>query len=282
MEPNPENGKSTNEGGNKRTVLIVIIILLLANAFLLWQFFSKKSENATLTQENIEVNADKDSISAEYETVKVELNKLQADNTSLQGKLSENDAAIVKQKEKIDKLMRENASLPTLRSEVKKLKDMKSQYEVRIAELETQNLQLTSENKDLNTNLTGEKTKNESLSKENQGLSNKVALGSILRAEEIVAKGVRFKSSGKEIEENKSKNVQKIRTCFTIRENVVVDKGQKDIFLRIMDQINQFFLLLLPRLNTTDSYCLSRKSRRLIMQIKKLTSVCIGKKGQLL
>ena len=124
MEPNNEREQMKNDSGSKRTVLIVISILLIANAILLWQFFNKKSENSTLVQEKTVVMAEKDSITAVYNTVKSELSKLQADNTSLQGKLTENDEQIKTQQAKIERLMRDNAGLGALRAEVTKLKEM--------------------------------------------------------------------------------------------------------------------------------------------------------------
>ena len=233
MEPSNEQ-EVRNENNQKRTVLVVILILLLANAFLLWQFFNKKQENQVLVQDTINLTAQKDSITAEYKSVKAELDKLQIDNLAMQSKLTENDEQIKAQTLKIEKLMRVNAGIGALRAEVKKLKDMKTQYESKIADLEKQNIQLASENKDLNNNLSTEKSKNENLSKENQGLSNKVALGSILKADDISVSGVRFKSSGKEIVEKKAKNVQKIKTCFSILDNLVVDKGQKNVYVRVL------------------------------------------------
>ena len=61
-----------------------------------------------------------------------------------------------------------------------------------------------------------------------------MALGSILRADGIVVTGVKFKSSGKEVIEKKAKNVQKLKICFTVLENLVVDKGLKNIYLRVL------------------------------------------------
>jgi cell division protein ZapB len=234
MAPNNEIGQDKNEGGNKKMIFIVIVFLLLANAVLLWQFFNKKSENQVLTENNMALTTSKDSISAEYTAVKGELSKLQADNVDLQGKLAANDEEIAAQKAKIEKMMRSSADAGKLRAEINKLKDMKTQYESRINELVEQNKQLTNQNQELNTNLSSEKGKNENLSKENTGLSNKVALGSIMKADNVVLSGVKFKSSGKEVDEKKAKNVQKIKACFNLNENLVVDKGTKSVYIRVM------------------------------------------------
>jgi hypothetical protein len=46
--------------------------------------------------------------------------------------------------------------------------------------------------------------------------------------------GVRYKSNGKESEINKASKVQKIKTCFTVLENKVADKGTKDVYVRVL------------------------------------------------
>ncbi len=233
MEQNPENSTGS-ESRNKTTVIIVILVLLAANAFLLWQFFNKKQENVVLSEEKTALITSKDSISLEYEAMKIDLSRIQSEYTDLEGKLTENEDAMKVQKDRIERLMRDNASIPTLRKELEKLKEMKSAYEIKIADLEKENLVLKNENQVLNTDLTGERSKNDNLSKENQGLSNKVALGSILKADDISSIGVRYKSSGKEFPEKKAKNVEKIKTCFSIMDNLVVEKGNIDIFIRIL------------------------------------------------
>lgn len=223
-----------NDRRNKLTVVIVILILLMANGFFLWQFFTKKQENLVLVQEKMTLISQKDSLTREFENVKADLGALQTEFSGLQSQLTERDLEIEKQKGKIEQLLRQNAGIGALKAEINKLKDLKTQYEGKISELEKQNAELINQNQTLNSNLAVEVSKNENLNKENQGLSQKVAVGSILKADDIIAMGVRFKSSGKEVIEYKAKSVQKIKTCFTILENRVVDKGLIEVFLRIL------------------------------------------------
>lgn len=231
---NQEKTSSSQKKGGKTVVFFVIILLLLANGLLLWKFFAQKAEKVVLTQKVVATTTSLDSVTTEYKQVKASLEKIQQDNVGLQSKLSENDEKIKEQASKIERLIREKQSIDVIKDELAKLKDLKTQYETKIAELEKTNQELTNQNQNLNTNLSLAKVKNENLAQENVTLSTKVAIGSILKADGIKVLGVKFKSSGKEVETNKSGKVQKIKTCFSIIENLVAEKGKKDIYIRIL------------------------------------------------
>jgi hypothetical protein len=111
---------------------------------------------------------------------------------------------------------------------------MNSVYLAQIDSLNKINTLLQSENKDLSSNLTEEKSKNLNLSSQNSKLAGKVAAGSILKAINIVTEGLKYKSSGKEVITVKAKQVQKVRTKFVLTENRVIDKGPVDIYLRAL------------------------------------------------
>jgi hypothetical protein len=93
---------------------------------------------------------------------------------------------------------------------------------------------LQAENSDLNSNLSQERTKNNNLSAQNSVLNSKVAAGSILKALTPSVEGVRYKSSGKEVITDRAKQIQKLRTRFTLVENKVIDKGPVDLFIRVI------------------------------------------------
>ena len=93
---------------------------------------------------------------------------------------------------------------------------------------------LQAENMDLNSNLTKERSKNDNLSAQNSMLNSKVAAGSILKAIGQIAQGVRYKSNGKEVITDRAKQIQKLRTRFTLVENKVIDKGSVDLYVRVI------------------------------------------------
>ena len=111
---------------------------------------------------------------------------------------------------------------------------MNDVYVAHIDSLNILNAQLQQENQNLSTNLSKEMSKNENLSAENSRLFSKVSAGSVLKTMNVVTEGLRYRSNGKEVVTSKARQVQKIRTHFTLAENQVVDNGPLDIYIRVL------------------------------------------------
>jgi len=120
------------------------------------------------------------------------------------------------------------------KDEIANLKQLSQNYIAQIDSLKIANKDLTDQNSNLTQDLSSANSKVGSLTQENSSLSNKVAIASVLKTVNAIASGVKYKGSGKEIETTKAKQTDRIKTCFTIIENQVVDKGAKDIYLRII------------------------------------------------
>ena len=250
----PESNKTEyqEQGPRKGIVIIVITILLGTNGLLLWQFFDKKNSLDTTNQALVTTMAERESLQAQLNQVKAEFEKAKADNAGLQNQLSEKDDDIKAKVAEIQKLISLGgpAQIARAKAELAKLKEMNTVYVGQIDSLNLINAQLQAENQNLNSTLTQEKSKNENLSSENNRLSGKIAAGSILRAYNVTTKGVRYKSDGTEIETNKVKQIQKIRTSFVLAENKVIDKGNIEVYLRVLGPDGT---IMAPTTDTFDS-----------------------------
>lgn len=231
---NPEQEK--DQDSKKVIVIIVITILLGVNALLLWQFFDKKTHLEQVSRELDVTMAEKESLSAELQRVKTEYEKLNQENASLQNQLSAKDEEIRLKIAQIQKLINSGdaTQLKKAKEELTALKALNQVYIVQIDSLKIANKQLVDENVSLNQNLSTANVKVSSLTQENSLLANKVAIASVLKTANLRALGVRYKGSGKETETTKAKSTDRIKTCFTISENLVVEKGPKDIFVRVL------------------------------------------------
>lgn len=230
--PTPEK----DQDSKKVIVIIVITILLGVNALLLWQFFDKKTHLEQVSRELDTTMAEKESLSAELQRVKTEYEKLNQENASLQNQLSAKDEEIRLKIAQIQKLINtgDAAQLKKAKEELNSLRLLNQKFIAQIDSLNTSNKILSEQNFSLNQNLSSANTKVSSLTQENSVLSNKVAIASVLKTTNLKALGVRYKNSGKETETNRSKSTDRIKTCFTIMENLVVEKGPKDIFVRVL------------------------------------------------
>lgn len=224
------------QGPKKGIVIIVITILLGTNGLLLWQFFDKKNSLDLANQTIVTTTAEKDALQMQLNQFKVEYEKIKSDNASLQNQLSEKDEEIKAKVTEIQNLIRLGgpAQIARAKAELAKLKVMNDVYIAHIDSLNVINAQLQQENQNLSTNLSKEMSKNENLSAENSRLFSKVSAGSVLKAFNIVTEGLRYRSNGKEVVTVKAKQVQKIRTHFTLGENQVIDNGSIDIYIRVL------------------------------------------------
>ena len=225
------------ESQSKKTIVIVIISLLLGvNGLLLWQFFNKKTDLQQTTVELKNTKDEKETLDAELQKVKFEFDKLNQENAGLQILLNSKDEEIRNKINEIQRLINSGdaAQLKKAKDEIATLKQLSLNYVAQIDSLKAVNKDLSSQNTSLNQDLSNANSKVGSLTQENSNLSNKVAIASILKTVNAVASGVKYKGSGKEIETTKAKQTDRIKTCFTIVENAVIDKGAKDIYLRIV------------------------------------------------
>ncbi len=224
------------QGPKKGIVIIVITILLGTNGLLLWQFFDKKNSLDLANQTIVTTTAEKDALQMQLNRFKVDYEKIKSDNASLQNELSEKDEEIKAKVLEIQKLIQLGgpAQIARAKAELAKLKEMNEVYVAHIDSLNVINAQLQQENQSLSTNLSKEMSKNENLSAENSRLYSKVSAGSVLKTFNIVTEGLRYRSNGKEVVTSKAKQVQKIRTNFTLGENPVIDNGPLDIYVRVL------------------------------------------------
>lgn len=224
------------QGPRKGIVIIVITILLGTNALLLWQFFDKKNSLDKANQSLVSTTAEKDALQAQLNQVKSEFEKAKSENLELTNALSQKDEEIKAKVSEIQRLIALGgpAQIARAKAELAKLKEMNQVYLAQIDSLNSVNAQLQELNQNLSSNLNQERSKNENLLSENNRLSGKVAAGSVLKAYNIETQGLRYRSSGKEMYTDKAKQVQKIRTRFTLSENRVIDNGLVDIYVRVL------------------------------------------------
>jgi len=237
-DPQTQAGSyNKKEQDSKKVIVIVVISILLGvNALLLWQFFEKKThlEEVNLTLEN--TLSEKESLSAELQRMKVEYEKINQENATLQTQLSAKDEEIKSKIAEIQRLINSGdaAQLRRAKEELALLKSLNQSYLAEVDSFKQANAALNALNLSLNSTLDAERGRLENLTQQNNMLANKVALGSVLKTTNLKSSGVRYKSSGKEVETNRASNVDKIRTCFRVLENLVVDRGTKDAYLRVL------------------------------------------------
>lgn len=217
----------TTPGPKKSTpvgMIVTSIVLGVALIFLIFMYFDKKNKmiemETALTQE-------KDSLANELRHMVVAFDTLKTNNDTLK-------AGMEKQKNKIVQLLSINASnvrlIKSYKNEITTMREIMKSYIVQIDSLNTRNKMLTSENSEIKEQITQVRNTNTELSKVKEELSTKVEVASVIQAKNIAAVSLNKKRK----ETTRINNLDKLRICFTLRENALAKPGQKDVYMRVI------------------------------------------------
>ncbi len=218
--PSNQGTKKNNPAG----MLITAIVLGVALILLVYMYFDKRSKmqemETVLTQE-------KDSLANELRHMVVAYDTLKTNNDTL-------NAGLEKQKNRIIQLLSVNASNVQLirkyKSEITTMRDIMKSYIVQIDSLNTRNKYLVSENSEIKQQISQVRSTNTELSKVKEELSSKVEVASIIQAKNIAAVSLNKKRK----ETSRINLLDKLRICFTLRENPLAQAGQKDVYMRVI------------------------------------------------
>ena len=218
--PPPQGIKKSTPVG----MIVTSIIMGVALIALIYMYFDKKSKmiemETVLTQE-------KDSLANELRHMVVAFDTLKTNNDTLK-------AGVEKQKNKILQLLSVSASnvrlIKSYKSEITTMREIMKSYIVQIDSLNTRNKMLTSENTEIKQQISEVRNTNSELSKVKEELTSKVEVASIIQAKNIAAVSLNKKRK----ETTRIGNLDKLRICFTLRENPLAKAGQKDVYMRVI------------------------------------------------
>jgi FtsZ-binding cell division protein ZapB len=170
---------------------------------------------------------EKDSLANELKKILHGYDTLKTNNDSL-------NADVQRQKERIKKLLAINASnvqlIRTYRSEITTMREIMKSYIVQIDSLNTRNKLLSEENQNIKEQITTVQKTNVELTKVREELSSKVEIASVIQAKDVVTSTLNKSSK----ETTRFDRFEKLRICFTLRENPIAEAGKKTVYLRII------------------------------------------------
>ena len=222
------NTITPSEPGTKKSfpVGMIAISIILAGAliFLVFLYFNQKNNmiemETMLTQE-------KDSLATELRHMVNAYDTLRTNNDSL-------NAGLEKERGRIVKLLSINASNAQLikkyKSEITTMREIMKSYIVQIDSLNTRNQVLVAENTEIRQQITQVRSTNTELSKVKEELSSKVEIASIIQAKDIIAASLNKNRK----ETTRINLLDKLRICFTLRENPLAKAGAKEVFMRVI------------------------------------------------
>jgi hypothetical protein len=205
-------------------MIAISIILAGALIFLVFMYFSQK--NTMIEMENVLTN-EKDSLANELRLMVNAYDTLKTNNDSL-------NAGLEKERARIVQLLSINASNAQLikkyKSEIVTMREIMKSYIVQIDSLNTRNKILVAENSEIRQQITQVRSTNTELSKVKEVLSTKVEIASVIQAKDIIA--VSLNKNRKET--TRINLLDKLRICFTLRENPLATSGVKQVYMRVL------------------------------------------------
>lgn len=192
-----------------------------------------------------ELNSQRQFLSQEKKIVESELSKIitRYDELMSENEDMREELAIAKEKtiKLLDSLKVQEATIHILskyRKQISALQDERNNFMAIASSLKQENKQLVQERKLVSKRLVEQTDFNNQLSEKNQLLAENLKKGSVLTANSFGAKAFKIKSSGKIIETDKAKRTDFMEICFTLAENYLVEEGDKDFYIQILNPNN--------------------------------------------
>lgn len=205
-------------------MIFTTVILAAALIFLVVMYFDQKNKmievETVLTQE-------KDSLANELQLMVHGYDTLKTDNDTLMANLQ-------REKKRIVQLLSINASnvqlLKKYRAEIGTMREIMKGYIVQIDSLNTLNQQLVAENTGIKQQISEVQSTNVALTKAKEELTSKVTVAAVIQAKDIIAVTLNKKRK----ETTRLNLIDKLRICFTLRENPIAAPGEKEVFMRVI------------------------------------------------
>ncbi len=229
MEPKQEEKKSNN-----KLLLILLGLLLIGNGIFIWLWLQERGRANTVVVEKQNVIVERDNVKADLLDLQKQYASLQTNDQVLNADLDAKRAQIADLLEQADKHKNDAYIISKLKKETETLRKIMQHYIVEIDSLNTLNKTIIAEKDKVTSDLNLEKDKTTKLSKDKEAMANTISLGSVLKAENPTATGVKFRSGGKkEVETTKASRVEKLKVSFVLGENKIAKKGTRNVYIRI-------------------------------------------------
>lgn len=222
--PPPPPEPPAPKRSNTWIYLIIIAALIGSNIYLFLDGRKKMNNLITVTNQRDTVIISRDNIKSEYDAALVRLDQLTSQNTDLKMETDNQSGEIARLKKQIEDIIRKEhkseADVAKAQQLITTLRKRVKGFEERIAELETQNTDLTKQR--------------DVVAKENTGLQEKVKLGSVLHASNIRLTAINLRRHGtKQNETEKARKADLLRIQFDIDENRIAESGPKELYISI-------------------------------------------------
>ncbi len=213
---------------SKKTTILVLLVLLAAT--IIYSVLS-----------TIKINNNKKAFETEKLIKIEELKAVQKDFEILSLENDENKTEILQTKQRLQQVIDSVSNLKPDYTLVTKLRNVRDQLKAKLKKIKEENKRLKIENtllatqKDsISTELSQVRVVYDSVSKANENLKVIATKAEELYINDLSAKSVRIKKSGKVVESNRAKRVTGFEVCYTVGKNEITEFGDKEFFIQLV------------------------------------------------
>jgi len=233
MENENNNYEIHNDDMPKNSNLwmyIILVVLALGIIGLSIKLISVKNEMKELLVEKdiqrTELQKELDSLVNQHQQIKEAYGELS-------DSLASKDSIIQANAVEIKKLLNTKWEYYKIKKKLSRLQVISQGYVRQMDSIYRVNHQLTEENQKIKEEIKIERRKNKKLQQSKEELLDKVDEAAVLQVFNLSAEPVHRKGSGKERPTDKIKRVDRVKVCFTLGKNTIVEPGTKIIYVRI-------------------------------------------------
>ncbi|WP_051935787.1 hypothetical protein [Salegentibacter sp. Hel_I_6] len=211
----------------------VLAVALLALGIYTIKFYNEEKENkAILTKEKEVIEDELNDLIIKYDEA-IDENEIMDQN-------------LVDARNRIERLLdsvEDNEAnlvlISRYRREISNLKSEKDRLFRVVDSLNRQNQMMTQTLDSTNVILEQRTRVSDSLQTTNQDLSNKVDRASQLKITSLRGEGVIVRNSGKLVENERTRRIDQVRTCFTITANDLAGPGERNMYVQVYNPENE-------------------------------------------
>jgi len=206
-------------------ILLVIVIIVL----LIWIFFQRNHLNKLIADKEVE----KTELQFALDSLIKEHNQIKEVYGTLSDSLSAKDSIIQANALEIRRLLDTEWEYNKARKRIASLQKIAQGYVHQLDSLYTINRELTAENEKIRQDFRVEQNRTQTLIKDKEQLSEKMNQAAFIKAYDVTATTYKLKGGDKEQPTDKASRTDRVKVCFTIGENPLVQSGKKIIYIRI-------------------------------------------------
>lgn len=234
-----------NQSKSNKVLYLIILLLLLGLGYTGYNLFNSKKEVEVLVVEKQDLQYLYDDINSEYDKAMKEITELKASNTELDSVLVIREKELLEKKNYISSLLKKgNLSKSELVEAQRLIENFRKErivFQARVDSLTSITETLTQDNITLlmekneiteELNLTAEQLKDQE--EVNDKMKSKISKASIFSTKDVTSEAVRMKKNGSEEVIKRASQVEKIKVCFDIIENKIVESGYLDMKICII------------------------------------------------